>query len=131
MAVHQVAVNVVSLAIVVTRMDVMPAFLFNSARSARMIAIISASALSERDHRLYSFHCLVLFGPSLWQREPVPWPSSMEVFVGHQHRKPNPRPWPLQSGPRPSTISMEIVSLQSRTTNPLTCHAIHHLWFQR
>ena len=39
--------------------------------------------------------------------EPVPWPSLMELFVGHQHRKPNPPPG-LQSVPRPSMILMEI-----------------------
>ena len=42
----------------------------------------------------------------------------MEVFVGHQHRKPNPPPWPRQSVHRPSTISMEMVCRQNRTTNP-------------
>ena len=35
----------------------------------------------------------------------------MEVFFGHQHRKPNSPPWPLQSVPRPSTISMETISM--------------------
>ena len=70
--------------------------------------------------------------------ETVPWPSLMEVFVGQQHRKPNqqhrkpsPPPWPLQPVPRPSTISMEIVGLQNRTTNPQTCQALHHLRFPR
>ena len=29
--------------------------------------------------------------------EPVPWPSLMDVYVSHQHRKPNPPPCPLQS----------------------------------
>ena len=29
--------------------------------------------------------------------EPVPWPSLMEVFFGHQHWKLNPPQWPLQS----------------------------------
>ena len=58
--------------------------------------------------------------------ETVPWPSLMEVFVGHQHRKPIPPPWP-----RPLTISMEIVGLQNETTNPQTCQALHHLRLPR
>ena len=78
-----------------------PAFLLKSARSAR----------------LHNFDDSV---QSLWQREPIPWPSLMDVFVGHQHRNPNPPLWPLQSVPRPSTISMEIVGLQ----NPQTCHKL-------
>ena len=37
---------------------------------------------------------------TLTYQEPVPWPSLMDVFVGHQHWKPNPLSWPLQSVPR-------------------------------
>ena len=42
--------------------------------------------------------------PALWQREPVPGPSLMEVFVGHQYQKQNPPLWPLQSVPPSSAI---------------------------
>ena len=58
-AVHPVSVNVASLEIVVTRRkgSVMPAFLFKSARSARVNDITSALVLPERDQKLYSFHC--------------------------------------------------------------------------
>ena len=38
-------------------------------------------------------------------------------MFGHQHRKPSPPPWPLQSVPRSSMILMAIVCLQNRTTN--------------
>ena len=51
---------------------------------------------------------------TLTYQEPGTWQSLMEVFFGHQHRKPNPPPWPLQSVPRPSMILMEIVGLQNR-----------------
>ena len=37
--------------------------------------------------------------------EIVPWPSLMEVIVGHQHKKWNPPQRPLQPVPRPSTIN--------------------------
>ena len=64
---------------------------------------------------------------TLTYQEPGTWQSLMEVFFGHQHRKPNPPPWPLQSVPRPSMILMEIVGLQNRKTNPQTRQAHYHL----
>ena len=69
-----------------------------------MNAIILASVMS--DYILSIAWCDLV--PLLWQRAPFPLLSLMEVIVGHQ----NLPLWPLQSVPRPSTISMEIVGLQ-------------------
>ena len=112
-AVHPVAVNVPSLAIVVTwRKGSESSFLVQVGkvrRTARMKATISASVLSERGHRLYSFQCLVRLGPlALAARafplavtdEDVCWSSEILNW------KPNPPPWPPQTVPQPSMISM-------------------------
>ena len=72
---------------------------------------------------------------TLTYQESVPWPSLMEVFLGHQTQnwKSNPPAWPLQSVPMSSMILTEIVCLQpeNRRTKTRTCQALHHLRFPR
>ena len=60
--------------------NLMPALLFNSARSARIKDINSASEWSERDHRLYCFHSRLRFGPLCFAAGACPMPFN--VFVG-------------------------------------------------
>ena len=62
--------------------------------------------------------------------EPVPWPSLMEVFVGHQHWKQKPPLWPLQSFPRsfntdcwPSESDYESLNLPGSSSSSVSALA--------